>query len=412
MAALGIALNVFGLFAGGIIGIVDLLLPAETPLYISDLAKGHSLLRIGIGLNGESPQSFGGTIPSIKVFNEEKVQIGQANSDHLTYVENGTFTTVTVYHEHPYLFQQPTYVEVAGGDDAVCIAYLAQTWADGVQVGWLGDMGRFCGAKWYYSNLLVNTKNGTMYKPYCTWIGGQRTSSCASRRKREYVIPSPDANSTTQTYTQNCTSELSDPLFTYSGFKIHSPDFGPVGTSSDFTVPDNPRVLCDFPSLEWFRSQRFTTGAGMRLSPFGGLRFAVSRVMGVLSLLSPRAAAASIKTMLPRNLPYTPPSKAQPSPQTPLQRKLIASHDPQHSSTALCSDPMSYGPDFVSFDEGVYCDMQRKKTWPLCSEEKGVVTGCFEWEGRRVVEGWAGGLGLGLGRRKRGVEYAEVEVWR
>jgi hypothetical protein len=98
MAALGIALNVFGLFAGGIIGIVDLLLPAETPLYISDLAKGHSLLRIGIGLNKDSPQSFGGTVPSIKVFNEEKVQIGQANGDHLTYVENGTFTTVTVYH--------------------------------------------------------------------------------------------------------------------------------------------------------------------------------------------------------------------------------------------------------------------------------------------------------------------------
>lgn len=170
MEALGMALNVFGLFAGGIIGIVDLLLPVETPVYISDLAKGHSLLRVGIGLNTESAESLGGTIPSIKVFNEEKRQIGQANGDQTAIVHNGTFTTVTVYHDSGFMFQQPTYLEVAGGDDAVCIAYLAQTWADGTQLGWLGDMGRFCGAKWYYSNVLVNTKNGTMYKV--------RTPSC------------------------------------------------------------------------------------------------------------------------------------------------------------------------------------------------------------------------------------------
>lgn len=163
-ATIDIALQVFGLFVGGLLGIIDLVLPAESPIFMSDLSQGHSLLRIGIGLNKTSTESLGGTIPSIKVWNEDKVQIGQALGSPATYVENGTFTTVTVHHDDGYTFQQPAYVEVSGGPDAVCIAYVAQTWPDGTQLGWLGDMGKFCGAEWYYSNVFISTKNGSMHK--------------------------------------------------------------------------------------------------------------------------------------------------------------------------------------------------------------------------------------------------------
>lgn len=158
--AAAVALEVFGLFVGGLLGIVDLLLPPpEIPT--SPLQQGHSLLRFGIGLNSSVPQSLGGTIPSVRVWNEEGVLIGSAVGAASRDIQPGTFKTVEVVHNDSYLFQQPTYLEIAGGSDAVCLAYIAQTWADGTQLGWLGDMGKYCGTQWYYSNLFVSTKNGT-----------------------------------------------------------------------------------------------------------------------------------------------------------------------------------------------------------------------------------------------------------
>ena len=154
------ALSVFGIVAGGIIGLIDLLLPPpEIP--VSPLDLGHSLLRFGIGLNSSSEESLGGTIPSVKVWNEEGVMIGSAIGSSLNTIQPGTFKTVVVYHNDSYTFQQPTFVEVAGGTDAVCIAYIVQTWSDKMQLGWLGDMGRYCGTQWYYSKVFVPTKNGT-----------------------------------------------------------------------------------------------------------------------------------------------------------------------------------------------------------------------------------------------------------
>ena len=58
--------------------------------------------------------------------------------------------------------EEPTYLQVLGKDDAVCIAYIGQTWPDGQQRGWLGDVGRGCGKRWFYSNVEVGEE---MYKP-------------------------------------------------------------------------------------------------------------------------------------------------------------------------------------------------------------------------------------------------------
>lgn len=158
-----IALQVIALIAGTIPGLVQIFLPPGD-VKVDILAEGNSLLRIGIGLNSSSSESLGGTVPSVKIFNEEKVQIGKALGSSNNNVKEGAFIVVPVFHESNYTFQQPTYVELAGFSDAVCIADLAQTWADNTQLGWLGDIGKFCGAKWYHSNLYVNTKNETMYK--------------------------------------------------------------------------------------------------------------------------------------------------------------------------------------------------------------------------------------------------------
>ena len=56
-------------------------------------------------------------------------------------------------HEGP--GQQATYLQLFAGTDAVCIAYIAQMWADGQMRGWLGDMGGACGMPSYYSHIVV-----------------------------------------------------------------------------------------------------------------------------------------------------------------------------------------------------------------------------------------------------------------
>jgi hypothetical protein len=163
-AAARVAVEVFGLLFGTILGIVDLVLPPPG-IPVDFLSQGHSLVRVGIGMNSSSKDvTPGGTVPSVQIFNEDKTRIGQAVGSMSHKVGEGAFVDVPVFHDANYTFQQPTYLEITGGPDAVCVAYIAQSWADGTQLGWLGDMGKFCGEKWYYSNLYVSTKNGSQYK--------------------------------------------------------------------------------------------------------------------------------------------------------------------------------------------------------------------------------------------------------
>ena len=46
--------------------------------------------------------------------------------------------------------------------------------------------------------------------------------------------------------------------------------------------------------------------------------------------------------------------------------RLVTSVHEEHSARELCGNEHSYGPDFVSFAEKVFCDMRTKQTWPLC----------------------------------------------
>ncbi|KAI9159105.1 hypothetical protein HJFPF1_07113 [Paramyrothecium foliicola] len=56
---------------------------------------------------------------------------------------------------------------------------------------------------------------------------------------------------------------------------------------------------------------------------------------------------------------------------------LVVSSRGGHNATDLCHDTNSYGPDFVSLVEGVYCNMETRETLPLCTGDP--TTGeCFD----------------------------------
>lgn len=97
----------------------------------------NSYLRVQVGSGANVPNS-GGTLGAIKVYSEDQVLVGAGSGD--GNIPYGSFQDIRVdMHYGP--GQQPTYVQVNALDDGVCIAYMIQTWPDGTQRGWLGDMG-------------------------------------------------------------------------------------------------------------------------------------------------------------------------------------------------------------------------------------------------------------------------------
>lgn len=188
-------------------------------------------------------------------------------------------------------------------------------------------------------------------QPYCTWVGG--------------------------------TNRAENP---YTGFRIHTPDFGKMGDSNDFTIPNDPTSLCNFPSLEWYKTSIFQSAAPS-LRPVTLLSVGLS----ILSLVQSAVGAsldASVDWFSRQN-------------EVPLRESIVGSHDEMHSASELCEDPMAWGPDFVSFHEGVFCDMKKKEVWPLCDAE--ITKNCFDWDARILVKKRSS---------KRETGYAKVEVWK
>ena len=97
----------------------------------------------------------GGGVPDIRVWNENGEFMGAKYDP--GYIGSGQLKDVVIKLSKT---NQPTYVLFAPNDDAVCISYITQSWADGQNYGWIGNWadGWACNRAWYepkYSSLLV-----------------------------------------------------------------------------------------------------------------------------------------------------------------------------------------------------------------------------------------------------------------
>ena len=80
--------------------------------------------------------------------------------------------------------------------------------------------------------------------------------------------------------------------------------------------------------------------------------------------------------------------------------RIISSQDASQSALKLCQSDTSHSSDFVSFPEGIFCDMGTKTPWPLCSAT--ITNDCYDWDTHALVEG---------GTRKA-MGYTDVENWQ
>ncbi|KAM0425253.1 hypothetical protein ACHAPT_009570 [Fusarium lateritium] len=66
--------------------------------------------------------------------------------------------------------------------------------------------------------------------------------------------------------------------------------------------------------------------------------------------------------------------------------RVIVTKEAGYNTTELCESDTSWGPDFVSLDEGLYCDMDSRELFPVCGEEKDIVP-CFDAEAMEMKYG-------------------------
>jgi len=66
----------------------------------------------------------------------------------------------------------------------------------------------------------------------------------------------------------------------------------------------------------------------------------------------------------------------------PFRGRLIMSGAKHHLASRLCMSDTAVGPDFVSLDEGIFCDMELRKTAQFCRSAR--QKGCFDIEAQKM----------------------------
>jgi hypothetical protein len=146
MEGIGLALNAF------------LMVPLIQDLFTTGAPRYTAAVKFGIGLRndtlyaatfGGGDPGLGGDTPYMPLFNTNSQFLGESGSRvHLD--EDSSPSNANSIKVATNTNSQPEYMTLsAGGNDAVCIAYLTITWPDGSQFFWRGDVGFKCGADWY-----------------------------------------------------------------------------------------------------------------------------------------------------------------------------------------------------------------------------------------------------------------------
>jgi len=149
-----VVLGIAGLISGLTLGIIPLI-PSIAPN--GPKPGSDSIVRIGVALSGKGT---GGNAPYIAAFNELGQYVGY--NDKGSKIGYGSFSDLVINQHCKKKCkkgQQAPYLQLYGGKDGICMAYISQTWADGQKRGWLGDMAKVCNKAWYYSNITVELKD-------------------------------------------------------------------------------------------------------------------------------------------------------------------------------------------------------------------------------------------------------------
>jgi hypothetical protein len=246
----------------------------------------------------------------------------------------------------------PEYISVVmNGNDGIYLAAVSVA-SGSVQWNWTGDLGYTCGAQWYQSNFTTGSSNKAIR---CVWL---------------------DANH--------------DKGIIAKGLSLHMPDFsGDEGILAQYLEDD--RRLCQNSARMTFYHDivpdssvpifkppvTWSIENGSLSSPNQGIDRKTRAYPDGTKLPSKRG----LRKRKARDLAGRQAS-LEPVEENKFANILTVSHMEGHSAKELCDHDMSLGPDFVSMEEGLCCDMDTSRLWPLCTATHKIE--CFDLESKQI----------------------------
>lgn len=238
-----------------------------------------------------------------------------------------------------------------------------------------------CDSDWYYSNATLGNSN---YQSKCAWIDKDKTNGIIPQGLSLHMRDFSSDQGLANEYQQNI-----DTLCKVSQRMTFWPEIVP---DADLTAPG----YIFSPPLTYIQTQDETLGADIdgkklinrktKLYPDGALKRS-------------EKYRKDARVLQKRNL---------------APEHLVISHSENHSAKMLCEHPTSLGMDFVSVQESIYCDMESREWWYLCSPA--LLEGCFDFDKKKMRGNAPGHHGLDARDRMTGrdipaKDYTTVEMW-
>ncbi|KAI5357535.1 hypothetical protein Slin15195_G038960 [Septoria linicola] len=246
------------------------------------------------------------------------------------------------------------YIDIIASDDEICISYIQVSSFDDNKAPyvWLGDVGRACGQSWEYGTKSVTGGDSAAYNPSCVWMD--------------------------QDHGEDINKKLQTDTITNRQMKINLLSYSGIGAK-------NGTVLTDLDHICGSTIFSYDMDDPIEGRTPRGPYYADNGKFMPDNGNANKKRAAEATSISPRS------RKARPQSAKMAERLWVNSRHGQ-SAIELCNSPTSRGSDFVSVDEGVFCDMSTKTLHPLCSAKKTV--GCFDLDADKLQLHRRGGAKL------------------
>ena len=384
-------LNVVGILADvvGMGMMVESMLP--------DQNEDETVVRISVGMTSEEVDDTKGNTPGISLYDIMGRSIG-STSPHKNAILDGSFEDIKVPFDDGVGKKPTEYISlVNGGDDAICIAYIALTQPDGTKKAWYGDIGKTCGADWYHS---VSKTGDDDYRPNCIWIDRNHSNKLRFQGFGLHINDFAATKERAAQYSENkdlmCAAPPRFKMYEQMNDKDYIPFFSPPleYVTTELTDKD-PKAVLD--KSRWVMPKE---GPNIKKSTIDGdpPKMIRKRYQQPHSQFNDQPyfqqSIASSGFAQPSARPTGWPVVGNHTNGTETSNtlhhgrpsifasRLVISKGKTHSAMELCMSPSSKGPDFVSWEEKKFCDMENKQIWPLCGDS--TTSACFDEKAYKI----------------------------
>lgn len=322
---------------------VGMMIPGLLP----DKDEHKTVVRIAVGLTSNRDDTTAGNQPGVHLYDIMGRSIGRQKGSS-SIIKDGDFVDISVPFDDGVGKEPTEYLSInEWGDDALCIAYIALTQPDGTKKAWYGDIAKTCGADWYHSLLKTGDDD---YQPSCIWIDRNRSNGLR-----------------------------------YRGLGLHINDFAATPERAEQYYLNHELMCNAAPRFRMYKDINFDDSIPYFNPP-------LDYVPNNMTDADPAAVMDKSRWALPAEGPNInkevidqDPSKMKLRRRNSVPRSsdgtsggdtVIISTSSFHSAKELCESETSWGYDFVSSTENLFCDMSEKKLWPVCTEK--VTSACFD----------------------------------